>query len=337
MRPVLHAAHTGKGLSLRQQSREFFLRIGIDLMGSGIDPQEAASAIKESLFKGHLCIYAASALADYMHDEFKSETSISVISSEDYIRMDEQPVRAVLNKPDSSLVRSFKDLGEGRLDALVTLGSTGSVITASKLYLKPLPQVKRPFLLAVLPSIKDPLIIADVGGTVAAKLTYFKDLALVSAAYFRAENKGTDVKLGLLNIGEEATKGTGVHKEAFFTLGALIESLKISGYPISFLGNIEPHNAFSGVVNVLITDGFTGNIFLKTAEGAAEFILKQNKSAAFDSSEYSGAYVAGVDALVIKCHGHSNKKALTKGIERAERALENKLLDAVKTYYAPQG
>ena len=124
-----------------------------------------------------------------------------------------------------------------------------------------------------------------------------------------------------------------MHKEAFFLVKQLIESLKNSGRPISFLGNVEPHNAFTGPVNVLITDGFSGNIFLKTAEGAARFILEQNKIDTFDSADYSGAYVAGVDALVIKCHGHSNRKALSKGIERAARGLKNRLIEKVKFFF----
>jgi len=293
------------------------LRIGVDLMGMGIHPDEAASAIREALeiVDAEIHIFA---IQDIL-EPFQKLTRVVITEVDEFIRMDEPPIRALINKPKSSLVLSVKALSEKKLDALVTLGSTGSVIGAATLYLPLL--VKRPFLLATLPSKSGPMLVADVGGTVNPKLNMFRDLALVSSAYC-----GDPVRLGLLNIGEEATKGTGVQREAFY----LLEALGGESNAFTFMGNIEPHNAFSGVVNVLITDGFTGNIFLKTAEGAADFILRSQSVNAFDSADYAGAFVAGVDAVMVKCHGHSTRRAIVKGIEQAARALKSGLLESVK-------
>lgn len=304
-------------------------------MGNGIDPKEAVSAIRELNVDAEMELFATREIASLLLKELEGhKTQVFVSAHEECIGMDEPPVKSVLEKSNSTLVQGIQRLKSGNLDALVTLGSTGAVIAAAKLYLPSLPGVKRPFLLATLPSLGGPLMVADVGGSVQPKLSYFRELAMITSAYFQAVNSEVPIRLGLLNIGEEATKGTGVQKEAFFSLSRLIPLMNNTGCPITFAGNIEPHNAFNGSINVLVTDGFTGNIFLKTAEGAAEFILTQLKGQStlklFESAEYSGAFVAGIDATLIKCHGHSSKKALAKGVEQAYKALKTNLLEKVK-------
>lgn len=311
-------------------------------MGSGVDPNEASHAIFDAINSTdtRIELIATDELAHSLLNSLKkysiqSQVTVKVLSEQ--IRMDEPPVRAVLDKPESTLVHGVKALSRGAYDAFITLGSTGSAIAAAKLYLPPLASVSRPFLLATIPSSNGTLTVADVGGTVNPRLGFFRDIALFSIALARVQNKESPVRFGLLNIGEEATKGTGVHQKAFSLLGELASELEEAGMPAVFKGNIEPVDAFSGLIDVLITDGFTGNIFLKTAEGAARYILSQLKGAiregdVLDYENYPGALVAGIDKVMIKCHSYSSGKALCRGIEQARCYHTKKMLASIQKH-----
>ncbi|CRX37885.1 Phosphate acyltransferase [Estrella lausannensis] len=314
-------------------------------MGSGVDPNEASHAIfdaikstdtrVELLATNELSLSLLKSLQKY---SIHSQVTVKVLGEQ--IRMDEPPVRAVLDKPGSTLVHGVQELSRGAYDALITLGSTGSAIAAAKLYLPPLATASRPFLLATIPSQSGTLTVADVGGTVNPRLAFFRDIALFSIAFKRAQTGDTPVRFGLLNIGEEATKGTGVHQKAFSLLGELANELEEAGMRAVFKGNIEPVDAFSGPIDVLITDGFTGNIFLKTAEGAARYILSQLKAShgednAIAHEDYPGALVAGIDKIMIKCHSYSSGKALQNGIEQARSYHKKNLLESIRKNMLP--
>lgn len=322
--------------------------IGVDVMGSGIDPQEASHAIQDAVLStgARIELLATEEIAPALKASLATSSAkdrITLRIQESHIKMDDAPSKAVLEKQDSTLVYGIQALSRGAYDALVTLGSTGAVIAASTLYLPRIQGIGRPFLLAALPSQNGTLRVADVGGTVNPKLSFFKDMAGFSIALSYTDKRDAPVRFGLLNIGEEATKGTGIHQRAFSLLADLAHRVTSAGQPAVFLGNIEPIDAFSGPVDVLITDGFTGNIFLKTAEGTARFILNRIEGVAnranfslglvgntFDYANYPGAIVAGVDRILIKCHSYSSGKALKNGIEHAFSMHQEKLLPSIK-------
>lgn len=235
-----------------------------------------------------------------------------------------------------------------KIDALVSAGNTGALVLGAKMSLSMMPGLLRPALLALMPTQKQPLAVLDVGANVQCKAVHLVQFALMGAAYQRA-CKNELPAVGLLNIGSEAIKGTSELRLAYQELQRLAN---MPNPFFHFAGNIEGKTVFNGNVDVLITDGFTGNIFLKTAEGLASFVLDRlNKNLPqniidlmqdqlcdlkrhLHYAEYPGALLCGVQGIVIKCHGYSSPQAFASGIREAIRItaegflqiLQNKLL-----------
>lgn len=262
---------------------------------------------------------------------------IEFLQADDVIRMDESPLYAVRKKKNSSIGVGIRALLEGKIDALVTTGNTGALVAFASLYLPRLPQMQRPALLAVLPTAKGRVAVLDVGANIAFKSSQLLDYAKFGAYYRESFDQIVNPRIGLLNIGQEEQKGTPEIKEAYAALQA--------AFPKQFVGNIEGREVFEGKVDVLVTDGFTGNVFLKTCEGASSFLLEYLQKyfaneptkkvlthfhQTFNYAEHPGAILAGVDGLVIKCHGYSNTKALQSGIEGAIKLLQKDVLGKIK-------
>jgi len=249
--------------------------------------------------------------------------SIHFYICDQYIRQDEFPLEAIRNKPSSTLVQGILQIKKHFHNAFISCGNTGALIAACALYLPRLKGIKRPALLATLPSSSGNFIVLDVGSTVLMKEEQILLQALMGAVYAYKQGK-VKIRIGFLNIGKEDIKGSLQHqkvhnflKKAFFS--------NFFPFSLEYLGNVEAMDAFQGKLDVLVTDGFTGNIFLKTAEATAELIfssLEENKQAAsskikeqFDFSEHLGAIVTGIENTVVKCHGRSTKKGLEQAIK----------------------
>jgi len=241
------------------------------------------------------------------------------VACSEVIEMGDAPLTAIRTKKDASLVHGIQALKNGQLDAFVSLGNTGALVACATLTLPHLPGIDRPALLATLPTLQSPVAVLDVGGSVHVKADHFVAFAALGAAYQRRMHGIARPRVGLLNIGEESEKGTAKHRAAY----ALLQQPHAD---FTFVGNIEGRDVFRGVVDVLVTDGFTGNVFLKTAEGAAAFILDslhaslaelpafQAARRQVDYAQYPGAVLCGVEGIVIKCHGCSSPEALYHGI-----------------------
>lgn len=234
------------------------------------------------------------------------------------ITMGDEPLSAIRHKKGASLLVGMRLLKRKQIQAFVTIGNTGALIAASSLILRRQPGIKRPALLTELPTVKDSMVIVDVGGNVACKAEHLVQFATLGVAYQRKVNKLPHPRVGLLNIGIESKKGTLEYRQAYQLLQEQTD--------FAFAGNIEGREIFEGKVDVLVTDGFTGNVLLKSVEGISTFMLNTLKSmskdpqilneltAYFHHEEYPGAIVAGVEGTVVKCHGSSSPRALFNGI-----------------------
>lgn len=240
-------------------------------------------------------------------------------SAPETITMGDPPLEAIRHKKKSSLITGIKFLKRKGIHAFVSTGNTGALIAASSLILHRQQGVRKAALLAELPTLGGITAVLDVGGNVQCKAEDLLQFARLGTEYMRTMHKILEPRIGLLNIGVESKKGTSEHQRAYQLLQGE-----------HFVGNVEGKEIFQGKVDILVTDGFTGNVLLKSVEGVSAFILKnlsQNGTAApelkkkFDPEEYSGALVVGVKGIVVKCHGSSSPRALFKGILAASRFI----------------
>jgi len=282
-------------------------------------------------------------LEKYTYDKER----ITIEHAPDTIDMDEKdnPAMAVRKKPLASMNVALNLVKEGRADANVSAGNTGALMTASQLKLKRIKGVLRPAITTVFPSENGHFVMLDAGANAECKAEYLDQFAVMATEYSKALLGTENPKVGLLNIGEEDGKGNELTKEAF---KLLVENKKIN-----FTGNIESRDMMDGAIDVVVTDGFTGNIVLKTAEGTAMFILEFLKKEIptklmykigalllkpvfkklklkMDSTEYGGALFLGLNGISVKAHGNSDSKAFKNAIQVAEKFAEVDLVGKVK-------
>lgn len=268
--------------------------------------------------------------------------SICFFPVQETIYMHELPLIAIRRKPNSSLCIGIRMLKEGHLDAFISAGNTGALMSCAKLHLSSLSGLKRPALLTLFPGHQSETALLDVGASISYKATHLVHFAAMGIAYQKSRGI-SHPKVALLNIGSEAKKGTPELRNAYQTL----EQLSYQN-DFKFIGNVEARNVFETELDVLITDGFTGNIFLKTSEGIAFNILKmivvidkENSSLQLqkalnelrqklDYSKYPGALLAGIDKIVIKCHGEGSSSSILSSINSACQLIKYNFIDKVK-------
>ena len=266
---------------------------------------------------------------------------VEIAHASQVIEMSDNPARAIKDKPDSSMTVGLKLLKEGRGDAFVSAGSTGALLSAATLVIKRIRGIRRAALAPVVPNATGSMVLIDCGATAECTPEYLLQFAYMGAYYAQRFLGIPQPRVGLLNIGAEPGKGMELQKQAFDLLTQAHEAGRIH-----FIGNIEGREAISqGEADVLVTDGFTGNIFLKTVEGAAALFnhaLKdmllgsaKNKMAAlmlknsigefkkrFDSSEIGGTALLGISQPVIKAHGSSNAYAFYNAVRQAQKVAQ---------------
>ncbi len=310
------------------------VRLGIDLMGSDTPPQDLVQALielSEESFPAEFFIFAA--------PDVIIPKNLHHIPCLDTITMEDDPITAFRNKKNSSICIGIKYLQEKKIDAFLSPGNTGALLIAAKTILKTLPNIDRPALLTLLPTHKKEVAVLDVGANLSLKSHHLLQLAAMGIAYQKSRGISHPT-VGLLNIGTEATKGTQELRDAYTKLETLNRDRP------TFLGNIEGKDVFRGDIDVLVTDGFTGNIFLKTAEGLAAFILQQLEQRVLIGSpsliheitslkdrlyvaEHPGAVLCGVDGIVIKCHGDITPTHFISSIKGAARLVQHQLLEKI--------
>ncbi|MDR3259139.1 MAG: phosphate acyltransferase PlsX [Fusobacteriaceae bacterium] len=271
---------------------------------------------------------------------------IEIVDAREVISMDDEPINAVKVKKDSSMNMALGLVKEGVVDACVSAGNTGALITASQLKLKRIKGVLRPAIAATFPHKKmGHMVVLDVGATADCKAEFLNQFAIMGSKYMEILFGIKNPKVGLLNIGSEKGKGNELTRE---TYDLLIENKKIN-----FHGNIESSEFFNGEMDVIVTDGFTGNMVLKTSEGIAKFIsgllmeeiknsilgkigafllmpIFRKLKAKVDSSEYGGAMFLGLNGLSIKAHGNSDFNGIKNAIKVAHKFAEMKFIEELR-------
>lgn len=286
--------------------------------------------------------------------EFYGKDSISEISprlkiyhTTETIEMEDIPTMAIKHKKDSSMVVGFRLLKEGKGDVFISAGNSGALLTGATLLVGRIKGIDRPALAGILPAYQSRLLLIDCGSNTNCKPINLVQFAQMASIYLKNTFGVENPAIGLLNIGTEETKGNELTKESYRLLKENAETLGIN-----FIGNVEGRDAFSGKVDAVVTDGFTGNVFLKAIEGLGKFVkrslsdsLKQNifsKIAAVpclpainrfakkvDYKEYGGALFLGVKKPVVKAHGSSDETLFEFTLKQAEKFVENKAVETM--------
>ncbi|MEX1259126.1 MAG: phosphate acyltransferase PlsX [Gemmatimonadota bacterium] len=317
------------------------MRIALDAMGTDEAPASeiagALQALEEG--RGELTIVlvgnrdAILATLDGAAPDMRSR--IEVVHAPERILPGESPAQAVRRRPDSSIVTGIRLQREGAADAFVSAGSTGAVMAASLILLRPLPGVARPAIGTLLPTSGRPTLMLDSGANVDCKPQHLLQFAQLGVIYAQDLMGVERPRVGLLNIGEEPGKGDELSVEAHALLGA-------SGF--HFIGNVEGRDIIRGACDVLVCDGFVGNVLLKFYESVAEFTIglltremervgsRMDLHEVFrvlDYAEYGGAPLLGVNGVSIICHGQSPPKAIRNAIAVAQRAVESRMVEHI--------
>ena len=322
------------------------MKIAIDAMGGDNAPHEIVKGAYEALdaFSDiEILLYGnEEKLAPLM----KVHDRIKVIHTEEVIEGTDEPVRAIRRKKNSSMVKMAEAVKNGEADACVSAGNTGALMAAGLFVVGRIDQVDRPALAPTLPTVDGKgFVMLDLGANADAKPEHLQQFAVMGSVYAEKVRGISNPRVGLLNIGTEDQKGNELTKAAF----ALLKEA-----PINFIGNVESRDLLSGVADVVVTDGFTGNMVLKTIEGTAASIFTLLKGALnsstktkigallvkdelkglkgkLDYSEYGGAGLFGLKAPVIKAHGSSNAHAVFHAIRQAKTMVENNVAGIIQT------
>jgi glycerol-3-phosphate acyltransferase PlsX len=270
-----------------------------------------------------------------------------IVPTTEVIEMDDSPVEAIRNKPNSSISVMCKMAAKGEADVVISAGNTGACVAAAQLRMRTLPGVSRPGIAVIMPTFHGPVVICDVGANIAPKPKHLQQYALMASAYATAVCGIENPRVGLLSIGEEDAKGTTTVKEA--------RKLLRDEPQVNFVGNVEGRDLFKGIIDVVICDGFVGNIVLKFTEGMAEGLfqtimfelgeiapelLDQFKPVMkkiyqkHDWQEYGGAPLLGVGGYCLICHGKSQNRAIKNAIrvgkQLAESGVNKKIVQRIE-------
>lgn len=270
---------------------------------------------------------------------------LKIRNATETIEMEDQPTVAIKHKKDSSMVVGFKMLKEGEGDVFISAGNSGALLAGATLLVGRIKGIDRPALAGILPAYKSQLLLIDSGSNTNCKPINLLQFAQMSTIYLRNTFGIERPAIGLLNIGTEETKGNELVRESYQLLKEKSKELDIN-----FVGNVEGRDAFSGKIDAIVTDGFTGNVFLKTTEGLGKFVKKslvesfttnlfakisyliarkpiKTLSKAMDYKSYGGALFLGVKKPVVKAHGSSDEKLFEYTLKQAEKFVENKAVN----------
>jgi glycerol-3-phosphate acyltransferase PlsX len=308
------------------------MRIGIDAMGGDNAPREevrGALAARRFLSAGDkiVLIGPQDAIRQYLAEDPRWAEFIEIRHAERVIGMDEAPVEALRTKPDSSLAVMAQMHASGETDACVSAGNTGACVAAAQMRLRRLRGVHRPGIAIVTPTHYGPVAICDVGANVNCRPQHLYQYGIMASVYLQCICGVQAPRVGLLSIGEEDAKGNELVKQT--------RSLLKSDASLRFVGNVEGRDLFRGVCDVVVCDGFVGNVVLKLMEGMAEGVIRtlldelkamlpgQENAireaagsiiAKYDYNEYGGAPLLGVGGICIICHGASSHRGIMNAV-----------------------
>jgi glycerol-3-phosphate acyltransferase PlsX len=324
------------------------VRIAVDAMGGDHAPSaivDGAVAAARHLDARIALVGAAGPVEAALdsHADWR-ELPIEIVDAPDVIAMGEPPTAALRRKPGASIRVAADRVARGEAAAVVSAGHTGAAVVAAYSAFGTIPGVDRPALATTIPTRSTPAVLLDAGANVECRPQHLLQFAVMGSVYARVAAGIARPRVGLLSIGEEETKGNELTREAH----RLLKSA-----PVNFIGNVEGREIYSGVADVIVCDGFTGNIVLKTSEGlveAVEALLGDELQGTFSSqvgyllsrrafrrfrrrvdySEYGGAPLLGVAGLAIVCHGRSSPKAIRNAIAMAYRFASSNFIHRVE-------
>jgi glycerol-3-phosphate acyltransferase PlsX len=305
------------------------VRVAVDALGGDRGPDDIVAGAAEAAGDGVTPILFGPAELD--------ARDLELVATTQEIGMDEKPAEAVRSKPDSSLVAACRAVGEGHAEAVVSAGNTGAMLAACLLQLRRLPGVMRPAIAVPIPAANGPSVLIDSGANADARPEHLLQFAYMGAI-FAEEILGIDrPSVRLLSIGEEAEKGNQLTLEAHELL---------AGSDLRFEGNTESRDLLVGAADVVVCDGFTGNVALKLMEGTIKAVLNALREEIMrtrhgrvggllirgaarglrkrlDPDTYGGAYLLGLNGIAVIAHGNSSPKAIANAIELAARGVEH--------------
>lgn len=323
------------------------MKIALDVMGGDHAPHEivkggvAASQDEdiEMVFVGQEAV-----VREELEKCGSTDGGVEIIDASEVVTMEDNPVSAIQQKKDSSIAVGIKLLKSDEVSAFVSAGSTGAVVAAALLTLGKKKGINRPGLGAIFPFPTGPLLFLDLGANADCKPASLVQFASMGNIYMEKVFGITNPRIGLLSNGEEQTKGNKLVQKAHKML---------RGTKLNFIGNVEGRDITRGVADVIVTDGFTGNVIIKLGESIGEMVLHSLKQAMLDSpqlkraasvfqpvlqstlsaldyADYGGALLLGVNGNVIIAHGRSNAKAIENAIITAKRTAAQGIAEAIK-------
>ncbi|HUV05879.1 MAG TPA: phosphate acyltransferase PlsX [Armatimonadota bacterium] len=324
------------------------MRIAVDAMGGDYAPTEIIKGAIEASGRYRIPVTLVGDKESIDRELAKHAAAglpLEVKHASEVVQMDEQPANAIRRKSDSSIVVAADLVKSGEAQAMVSAGNTGAAMAVATLRLGRIEGIDRPAIGAILPTMSGRAVMLDAGANVDCSVENLLQFAVMGSEFAERVLKIRKPRVGLLSIGEEAIKGNELTKAA---------NARLSQTSLNFVGNVEGKDVFRGAADVVVCDGFAGNIVLKAGEGMAEFVLATlnqeinrgllyrlgalflrpalwRAKAKLDYAEYGGAPLLGVNGVCVICHGRSDARAICNAIRAAADAVKNDVVGCIST------
>lgn len=327
------------------------IRIAVDTVGGdfGVNTTVYGACLAMEEQKDLSCLFFGSpSEIKAALPEFSDMNRIKIIESNDEITDEDHALKAVRRKQNSALVRGIKAVSEGQADSFISAGSSGAIYLASMFYIGTIEGIERPAAVSILPTVSKEspyYLLIDAGANIASKPKYLSDYGKFGSAIAKQLLGVTEPRVGLLNIGTEPSKGDDFRKAAYANLE--------KEQTINFIGNVEPTEILKGTNEIVLTDGFTGNILLKSIEGTSQILLNdllaslttkealdektlalveqaiQQRIKRFTNEDIGGGFILGIKAPIVITHGSADEKMFKNSVQTAARLAVN---NAFKDY-----
>ncbi len=302
------------------------MRIAVDMLGGDYAPDELVRGVAQALIGGdftaeELLLVGPQDIISAQLSELGVTESPEIIHTTDVIEGHEKPIEGMRSKPEASILKAVAACSEGLAGGIVAFGNTGAAVAASTIGLGLLPGVRRPGIAVTLVGANGKFVLLDAGANPIAKSEHLFHYALMGAAFSRDMHQHVNPNIGLLNIGGESSKGSPLLQDVYKLL---------ADSDLNFIGNVEGNQLFSGTADVLVTDGFVGNMVLKVVEGFGERVIQVGHEQGYDHqmrdvvrqllgvsdfSEAGGANLLGVNGVVLIGHGRSKASSVLPALE----------------------
>jgi len=324
------------------------IKIAVDAMGGENSPNKILEGIKLAIQKNQELSFFLYGQKNIIDKEISKNKSIikncEIIDTKDVVLDNESPLSAAKRGKESSMWKSIESQINNKCDISLSAGNTGALLIISKLILKTISGINKPALAGLWPNNKNMNVVLDLGANIECNEKNLLDFSSMGAALFKSLFYNDNPKIALLNIGQEENKGNGVLKKTY----TILKKKNLKNF--EFCGYIEGNHIMDGNVDVIITDGFTGNVALKTAEGTANFITKNLKSSLnkfsillsygalkkfkekLDPRKYNGAIFLGLQGPVVKSHGSTDSVGFAYSIEMCHKIVKANLIEKIKSH-----